>query len=106
MDFRFTEEQESFRQEVRDFLEGEIKRGTFKPACDAWIQGFSPEFTRKMAAEALDRPELAEGIRRPGTYQRRPFHPDRRNAALRSPDCPALVCRPPDRPRRDALRHR
>jgi alkylation response protein AidB-like acyl-CoA dehydrogenase len=49
MDFRFTEEQESFRQEVRDFLEGEIKRGAFKPACDAWIQGFSPEFTKKMA---------------------------------------------------------
>src|SRR3989339_1157378 len=49
MDFRFTEEQESFRQEVRDFLEGEIKRGAFKPACDAWIKGFSPDFTKKMA---------------------------------------------------------
>src|SRR5512139_2709343 len=51
MDFRFTEEQESFRQEVRDFLESEIKQGAFKPACDAWIQGFSPEFTKKMAAK-------------------------------------------------------
>lgn len=49
MDFRFTEEQESFRQEVRDFLEDEIRKGTFKPACDAWIQGFSPDFTRKLA---------------------------------------------------------
>jgi alkylation response protein AidB-like acyl-CoA dehydrogenase len=38
-----------FRQEVRDFLEGEIKRGLFQPACDGWIQGFSPEFTKKVA---------------------------------------------------------
>ena len=49
MDFAFTEEQERFRQEVRSFLEDEIRRGVFKPACDAWIQGFSPEFTKTMA---------------------------------------------------------
>ena len=50
MDFEFTAEQEMFRQEVREFLEEEIKRGTFTPGCDAWIQGFSPEFTKKVAA--------------------------------------------------------
>jgi len=49
MDFKFTEEQEQFRKEVRDFLEGEIKAGAFKPSCDAWIQGYSPEFTKKVA---------------------------------------------------------
>ncbi len=49
MDFKFTEEQERFRQEVRDFLEGEIRQGSFKPSCDAWIQGYSPEFTKKVA---------------------------------------------------------
>jgi alkylation response protein AidB-like acyl-CoA dehydrogenase len=49
MDFKFTEEQDGFRQEVRTFLEGEIGRGLFKPACDGWIQGFSPEFTRQVA---------------------------------------------------------
>ena len=49
MDFRFTEEQESFRQEVRDFLEKELKQGSFEPSCDAWIQGYSPEFTTKVA---------------------------------------------------------
>ncbi len=49
MDFKFTEEQERFRQEVRDFLEEEIRQGTFKPSCDAWIQGYSPEFTKKVA---------------------------------------------------------
>lgn len=49
MDFKFTEEQERFRQEVRDFLEEEIRKGTFKPSCDAWIQGYSPEFTKKVA---------------------------------------------------------
>ncbi|MEE8414567.1 MAG: acyl-CoA dehydrogenase family protein [Dehalococcoidales bacterium] len=49
MDFEFSPEQEKFRQEIRDFLEGEIKQGTFQPACDAWIQGYSPEFTKKVA---------------------------------------------------------
>jgi alkylation response protein AidB-like acyl-CoA dehydrogenase len=49
MDFKFTEEQERFRQEVRNFLEDEIRKGTFKPSCDAWIQGYSPEFTMKVA---------------------------------------------------------
>jgi len=49
MDFEFSPEQESFRQEVRDFLEGEINNGTFQPMCDGWIQGYSPVFTKKMA---------------------------------------------------------
>ncbi|MDO8568286.1 MAG: acyl-CoA dehydrogenase family protein, partial [Dehalococcoidales bacterium] len=37
MEFRFSEEQEKFRQEVRDFLEAEIKKGVFKPSNDAWV---------------------------------------------------------------------
>jgi len=49
MDFRFTEEQEAFRQEVRNFLEEELKKGTFEPSCDGWIQGYSPEFSKKVA---------------------------------------------------------
>lgn len=49
MDFKFSEEQNEFRQEVRDFLEEEIKQGAFEPSCDAWIQGQSPEFTKKVA---------------------------------------------------------
>lgn len=49
MDFKFTPEQEQFRKEVRDFLESEIKAGAFQPSCDAWIQGYSPEFTKKMS---------------------------------------------------------
>jgi alkylation response protein AidB-like acyl-CoA dehydrogenase len=49
MDFKFTEEQENFRQEVRDFLEEEIRQGNFQPRCDAWIQGYSPEFTKKVS---------------------------------------------------------
>lgn len=50
MDFSFTPEQEAFRREVRGFLESEIGAGAFQPMCDGWIQGYSPEFTRKMAA--------------------------------------------------------
>jgi alkylation response protein AidB-like acyl-CoA dehydrogenase len=49
MDFKFTEEQEAFRQEVRNFLEEELRQGSFTPSCDAWIQGYSPEFTKKVA---------------------------------------------------------
>ena len=51
MDFEFTKEQEAFRQEVRGFLEDEINKGTFKPMCDGWIQGFSWEFTKKVASK-------------------------------------------------------
>ncbi len=50
MDFQFTPEQEAFRQELHDFLEEEIRIGTFQPMCDGWIQGYSPEFTKKVAA--------------------------------------------------------
>jgi len=49
VDFGFTDEQNIFRQEVRDFLEGEIKNGYWEPACDAWVQGFDPEFTKRVA---------------------------------------------------------
>jgi alkylation response protein AidB-like acyl-CoA dehydrogenase len=49
MEFEFTTEQILFRQEVREFLEAEISRGTFQPKCDAWIQGYSPEFTKKVS---------------------------------------------------------
>ncbi|MEW6034571.1 MAG: acyl-CoA dehydrogenase family protein [Chloroflexota bacterium] len=49
MDFRFTREQEEFRNEVRTFLEEELKQGSFQPRCDAWIEGYSPEFSRKLS---------------------------------------------------------
>jgi alkylation response protein AidB-like acyl-CoA dehydrogenase len=49
MNFEFTAEQDQFRRDVRTFLENEIHEGSFVPSCDAWIQGFSPEFTKKVA---------------------------------------------------------
>jgi len=49
VDFTFTEEQNRFREGVRDFLEGEIEQGLWKPSCDAWIQGYNPEFTKRVA---------------------------------------------------------
>jgi len=51
MDFEFSPEQEAFRKEVRNFLEAEIDKGSFQPMCDGWIQGYSPDFTKKMAAK-------------------------------------------------------
>ena len=49
MDFSFTEEQKKFRQEVRGFLEEEIRQGLWEPSCDAWIQAYNPEFTKRVA---------------------------------------------------------
>jgi alkylation response protein AidB-like acyl-CoA dehydrogenase len=49
VDFSFTDEQNKFRQGVRDFLEEEIEKGYWQPACDAWVQGFDPEFTKRVA---------------------------------------------------------
>jgi len=49
MDFRLSEEQEKFRQEVRDFLEDELRQGLWEPSCDAWIIGHDPEFTKRVA---------------------------------------------------------
>jgi alkylation response protein AidB-like acyl-CoA dehydrogenase len=51
MDFKFTEEQEKLRGEVREFLEGEIKQGLWQPTCDAWIMAYDPEFTKRVAAK-------------------------------------------------------
>jgi len=49
VDFRLSEEQEKFRLEVRQFLEGEIRQGLWHPTCDAWIMGHDPEFTKRVA---------------------------------------------------------
>ena len=49
MDFSFTEEQNKFRREVRSFLEEEIRQGLWEPTCDAWIQTYNPEFTKRVA---------------------------------------------------------
>jgi len=49
LDFSFTEEQNKFRQEVEDFLKEEIKKGYWEPTCDAWVQGFDPGFTKRVA---------------------------------------------------------
>jgi alkylation response protein AidB-like acyl-CoA dehydrogenase len=51
MDFKYTDEQEAFRKEVRTFLDDEIKKGLWKPAIDAWIMGYDPSFTKRLAAK-------------------------------------------------------
>lgn len=48
---RLPESAEQLRQEVRQFLAEELEKGTFKPQCDAWLGGFSPEFSRKLGAK-------------------------------------------------------
>ncbi|MFS8630008.1 MAG: acyl-CoA dehydrogenase family protein, partial [Bacillales bacterium] len=45
---RFTEEQEAFRREVREFLEEEKRKGTFETKCDSWLNGASPEFSKNL----------------------------------------------------------
>ena len=51
MDFRLGEEQLKLRQEVTDFLKGEIEQGLWKPTCDAWIMAYNPEFTKRVSAK-------------------------------------------------------
>lgn len=43
---RFTEEQEQFRLEVREFLQNELAKGTFTSKCDSWLSGDNPEFSK------------------------------------------------------------
>ncbi|MED3662699.1 acyl-CoA dehydrogenase family protein [Ureibacillus terrenus] len=43
---QFTEEQEAFRLEVRNFLQEHIKKGTFTPKCDSWLSGVDPSFSK------------------------------------------------------------
>jgi alkylation response protein AidB-like acyl-CoA dehydrogenase len=49
MDFGFTEEQEIFRQEIRDFIKSELEQGSFKPMLNPHRVGFSQEFSRKIS---------------------------------------------------------
>jgi alkylation response protein AidB-like acyl-CoA dehydrogenase len=45
---RLPEAAEQLRREVRQFLAEELEKGSFTPQCDAWLGGFSPEFSRKL----------------------------------------------------------
>jgi 3-oxocholest-4-en-26-oyl-CoA dehydrogenase alpha subunit len=49
MRFTFTEEQNRFRQEVRDFLEAELKAGTFVTKSGGVGEGSDQDFSKKMA---------------------------------------------------------
>ena len=49
MKFTFTEEQNKFRQEVRDFLQAELQAGTFVIKSGGLAEGNNQEFSRKMA---------------------------------------------------------
>lgn len=40
---------EGFRGEVRAFIREELRTGGFVPECNAWMEGFAPAFSRKLA---------------------------------------------------------
>lgn len=40
---------DSVRAQVRDFLTSERSAATFEPRCDAWLSGFDPAFSRRLA---------------------------------------------------------
>jgi alkylation response protein AidB-like acyl-CoA dehydrogenase len=50
MDFRFTPEQETFRQDIRDFVRTALPEFPTMPE-DAWIIGFDRDFSKKLAAQ-------------------------------------------------------
>lgn len=43
---QFTEEQEQFRLEVREYLQELAANGKFVPKCDSWLSGDDPEFSK------------------------------------------------------------
>lgn len=49
MDFSFSSEQKAFQREIQDFLKVELEQESFKPRQNAWIEGFSREFSQKMS---------------------------------------------------------
>ncbi len=48
---KFTKEQEIFREEVRQFLQNELQKGTFKKKCDSWLSGSDPQFSKLVAKQ-------------------------------------------------------
>src|SRR4030042_4893847 len=49
MKFTFTEEQNKFRKEIQDFLQAELKAGTFVTKSGGLAEGNNQAFSRKMA---------------------------------------------------------
>jgi alkylation response protein AidB-like acyl-CoA dehydrogenase len=49
MRFTFTEEQDEFRQEIRDFLKAELEAGAFSVDIEGLVGEPSQEFSRKLA---------------------------------------------------------
>lgn len=49
MNFTFTQEQDQFRQEIREFLKAELEAGTFSVHSGGLIERESQEFSQKMA---------------------------------------------------------
>lgn len=48
---QFTKDQEKFRLEVRSFLQKELANRTFETACDSWLSGCNPQFSKKIAEQ-------------------------------------------------------
>jgi alkylation response protein AidB-like acyl-CoA dehydrogenase len=49
MEFGFSKDEEKLRQDVREFLQEEIRQGVFQITEDAWMTGTSREFSQKLA---------------------------------------------------------
>ncbi|HEY8638451.1 MAG TPA: acyl-CoA dehydrogenase family protein [Solirubrobacteraceae bacterium] len=45
-----TPEAEALRGEVRAFVAGELRAGSFVPRVDSWLSGFDPDFSRRLGA--------------------------------------------------------
>ena len=51
MDFSFSREEEQFRSEVQAFVQEEIKKDNFKIKSNNYLEGSSPDFSRRLAAK-------------------------------------------------------
>ena len=76
MDLRYTEHEEAFRGELREWLEGVVPALPAKPKEDDWDAAAGVR--HRVAADAVRRrvrgDQLAEGVRRPGRHAHRAPH--------------------------------
>ena len=94
MDFDWTPEQDELRGTAREVAADAVAR--FGRHNDSWINGYSDDFAKEMAAARLDRADVADRARRRRPAADRAADHRRGADRRRRPDRRDVVRRPPD----------
>ena len=103
--FHLPAEAEALRGEVRSFLKEALPKVKTEDRFASW-NTFSPEFSKALGQEGLDRHHLAQAVRRQRAQLPRPLRRHRGAAGQQRARRRALGGRPPVRPAAAALRQR